>query len=97
MSLLEKFFYISVELTSDLNDKFADMLNNLVKESKITGIEAKKLKQDFKKTTERYSNDIKDKLNNLIKNTLQNIELVRVKDLEEIRHRIEELEKKLDK
>jgi len=97
MKPLEKFFYISLGLTTDLASKFGEILDNLVKQAKITDLEAKKVFAEFQQATKVYAKGIQNKFDELVKNTLESLQLIRRKDLEEIRKRIEELEKKLGK
>ncbi len=96
MNQLEKFFYISLGLTVDLGRKLGETLDTLVKESKISEIDAKKIKQEFQQATEKYSHDIKKKLDELIHSTLESLQLVRKRELDQVRKRIKELEKKID-
>ncbi len=97
MKLLEKFFYVSLGLTSDLAEKLGSTLDKLVKESKISEIDAKKIKEDFQKSTERYARDIKKKFDELLKETLESMDFVTQKDLDEVKKRIEALEEKIDR
>ncbi len=97
MNLLEKFFYVSLGLTSDLADKLGNTLDKLVKESRISEIDAKKIKEDFQKSTERYARDIKKKFDELLKKTLENMDFVTQKDLDRVKKRIEALEEKIDR
>ena len=53
MNLLEKFFYISLGLTVDLGKKLGETLDSLVKDAKISEIDAKKIKEEFLQATER--------------------------------------------
>ncbi len=97
MKLLEKFFYVSLGLTSDLAEKLGSTLDKLVKESKISEIDAKKIKEDFQKSTERYARDIKKKFDELLKKTLESMDFVPQKDLDEVKKRIEALEEKIER
>ena len=96
MNQLEKFFYISLGLTVDLGRKLGETLETLVKESKISEIDAQRIKQEFQQATERYSRDIKKKFDELIHGTLESLELVHKSDLDKVKKRIKELEKKID-
>ena len=96
MNLLEKFFYISLGLTTDLGKKLSESLDSMVKDSKISEIDARKIKEDFRQATERYAGDIRKKFDELLKNTLENMRLVHKSELDKVRKRIEDLEKKID-
>ncbi len=96
MNLLEKFFYISLGLTVDLGKKLGETLDSLVKDAKISEIDAKKIKEEFLQATGRYSQDIKKKFDELISSTLESMQLVHKSELDKIKKRIKELEKKID-
>ncbi len=96
MNILEKFFYISLGLTVDLGKKLGETLDSLVKESKISELDAKKIKQEFEQTTQRYSRDIRSKFDEFIRKTLESKKFVQHSDLQDIEKRINELEKKIE-
>ncbi len=96
MNLIEKFFYISLGLTADLGKKLGETLDSLVKEAKINELDARKIKDEFQQATQRYSQDIKKKFDELIHNTLESLQLVRQSDLDEVKKRIKDLEEKIN-
>jgi polyhydroxyalkanoate synthesis regulator phasin len=95
MNALEKFFYISIGLVSDVSKRLDQSLKKLVKEGKLSEIDAQKILNDFKSSTEKYKNEVSKKLNELIANTVENLKLVKQQDIDELKKRIEQLEEKI--
>ncbi len=97
MNTLEKFFYISIGLVSDVTKRLEANLKKLTEQGKISEIDAKKILNDFKASTEKYKDEVTKKLNEFIENSLENLKLAKQKDLEELKQRLEKLEEKINR
>jgi polyhydroxyalkanoate synthesis regulator phasin len=95
MNNLEKFFYVSLGLASEITKRLENNLKKLTEQGKISEIDAKKIISDFKESTERYSNEVSKKFNEFIQHSLDSLKLAKQKDLDEIRQRIQKLEEKI--
>ncbi len=95
MKNIEKFFYISVGLAAEASKKIEQTVQELVEQNNLNKDEAKKIVDNLKKLTRKYSSDINNKFNELVKSTLEELNFVKQKDLDKIHKKLDEIENKI--
>ena len=76
-------------------DKIERITRKMVEEAKMSKEDAHNLKEDLYKTGEREWAELEDFFSGIIKKILQGLDLCSRKDMDELKKRIEELEKRL--
>lgn len=85
----KKLFYAGVGLAATATEKFEDTLNELVAKGKVTDSEAKKFFEEFNEKTASKREEFDEKF----KAFVEKLGYTRNSDVEELRQRVEELEK----
>ncbi len=96
MTNLEKFFYVSVGLAADVSKRLESSLNKLIKEGKISEIDAKKILDDFKQSAAKYQKELSSKLEQMLKSTIDSLKVVKKSDLDQINKRLDQIEEKIN-
>ncbi len=91
--LFKKFLYTSVGFASLAKEKMTTLIEDLIKDGKLSEEEGKKIMDDFKKNTDEQRTDFDKKMKDVVDNTVQNLKFVKQKEVEKLRNRIDILEK----
>ncbi len=75
-------------------DKIERITRNMVEEAKISKEDAQNLKEDLYKTGEREWSELEEFLAGIIKKIMQGLDLCSRKELDELKKRVDELEKR---
>ena len=76
-------------------DKIERITRNMVEEAKITKEDAQNLKEDLYKTGEREWSEIEEFFSGIIKKIIQSLNLCSRKEVDELKKRVEDLERRL--
>ena len=91
-SIFKKLFYTGVGIAALTKEKVEDVVNDLVKDKKITTEEGKKIIDDFVKTLEDKKVDIEKQMKEFVEKTTKNFSYGKKKDIDKLMKRVEELE-----
>ena len=75
-------------------DKIERITRNMVEEAKITKEDAQNLKEDLYKTGEREWSELEEFFVGIIKKIMQGLDLCSRKEFDELKKRVDELEKR---
>ena len=92
-SILKKFLYTSVGFVSIAGEKMTKMIEELIEDGKLSKEEGKSILDDFLKSSESRKEEFEETFKNLIDKTIENLRLAKNQDIEEIKTRIDNLEK----
>lgn len=95
MDLLRKTILAGIGVAVLTAEKVHEVTHRFVEEGKISTEEAERLADELAQAGERQLDEMSGKISETIRKGLENIELVRRKDLEALIARVEVLEKKL--
>jgi polyhydroxyalkanoate synthesis regulator phasin len=95
LELIKKGFMAGIGAAVLTTEKIQESVKKFVEEGKISTEEGEKLAQELVKSGERQWEEIITKMGEKSKKWSENIELVRRKEFEELKERIENLEKRL--
>jgi len=90
---LKKFLYTSVGFASLAKDKMTTLIQDLIKDGKLSEEEGKKIIEDFKKNTDEHKTDFDKKMKDVIDSTVKNLKFVKENEVEKLKNRIDILEK----
>jgi len=90
---LKKFLYTSVGFASQAKDKMTTLIQDLMKDGKLSEEEGKRIIDDFKKNTDENKTDFDKKMKDVIDNSVKNLKFVKETEVEKLRNRIDILEK----
>ncbi len=93
--LIKKAFYTSVGITALVTEKVQDLVDDLVKQRKISLDEGKKIVDEFWQDTETRKEEVEDRLSKTVENVVSRFDFLTGKDVEDLRERVEELEAKV--
>ena len=92
-SLLKKILYQGVAKASDAIDYVSKTVSGLVGQNKISNEEGKKIVSNFTSTIDGKVKDMETRLRETISGALQNVRPASKSEVEELRKRVEALEK----
>jgi polyhydroxyalkanoate synthesis regulator phasin len=92
-SLLKKILYQGVAKASEAIDYVSKTVSGLVGENKITNEEGKNIVNNFKTNIDSKVKDMETRLRETISSALQNVRPASKSEVEELRKRVEALEK----
>ncbi len=92
-SLLKKILYQGVAKASEAIDYVSKTVSGLVGENKITNEEGKNIVNNFKTNIDTKVKDMETRLRETISSALQNVRPASKSEVEELRKRVEALEK----
>ena len=92
-SLLKKILYQGVAKANSAIDYVEKTVSNLVGQNKITNEEGKKIVSNFTTTIDGKVKDMESRLRETISGALQNVRPASKSEVEELRKRVESLEK----
>jgi len=93
--LFKKFVYTGVGLASLTKDKLETVINNLIKDEKISAKEGKKIVDDFLKNTDSKKKELETQLKDAVDKTVSKFNFAKKNDLENLIKRVEKLEKSI--
>ncbi len=76
-------------------DKIERITRSMVEEAKLSKEDAQNLKEDLYKTGEKEWSDLEDFFSGIIKKIMQGLDLCSRKDMDELKNRVADLEKRL--
>jgi polyhydroxyalkanoate synthesis regulator phasin len=97
LELLKKGMLAGLGMAVLTRDKIREATRMLVEEGKISTDEADKLAEDLVKSGEREWEDMNSKFQTSFKKVSENLEVVRKKDFEELKTRVELIEERLSR
>jgi polyhydroxyalkanoate synthesis regulator phasin len=92
--LLKKLLYTGVGLVAITAEKLQTVVNDLVKEEKITTEEGKKLVEDFVKNTESKKDELETQLKQFVEKSVKSFSFATTQQVEDLTARLEALEAK---
>ncbi|MBX2840479.1 MAG: hypothetical protein KTR26_01810 [Flammeovirgaceae bacterium] len=92
--LFKKFLYTGVGLVALTAEKIQKVVDELVKEERLTLDEGKKIVDDFVQNTESKKEEFESQMKTLTEKTVSSFKFATVQQLDELRARIEALEAK---
>ena len=95
--LFKKFIYTGVGLVAHTADKVQQSINKLIDDNKISAEEGKKIVDDIIKNTQTKKDEFESQLKSISEKVIKGLNYARKEDVEELKARIEELEKELKK
>ncbi|MEM5790410.1 MAG: hypothetical protein AAGU11_24070 [Syntrophobacteraceae bacterium] len=95
LEMLRKSFLAGLGAVVVTRDKIRDATKTLVEEGKITSDEAERFADDLVKSGEREWEDVNSKIQSSMKKLSENVDVVRKKDVQDMRARIELLEQRV--
>jgi polyhydroxyalkanoate synthesis regulator phasin len=95
LELLKKGLFAGIGAVVLTTEKIQDSIKRLVEEGKITTEEGEKLTDDLIKSGERQWDEINAKIAEKSKSVSQSLDLVRKKELEALKARVERIEQHL--
>lgn len=99
MDIIKNFIYAGVGLATTTTNKAKDAINDLVEKGKISDTEGKRIMEDFFKATENTKEEFETRWKKLNENLSSKLDFSSNKTSKEVnvlKSRIEELEKKLN-
>ncbi len=94
-NVIKNLFYTSVGFTALVTEKVQDLVDDLVKQRKISREEGKKIVDEFWQDTETRKEEVEDRLSKTVENVVSRFDFLTGKDVEDLRERVEELEVKV--
>lgn len=91
----KKFIYTGVGWISLTADKFKKQIEKFVEEEKLSEEEGKRIVDDFLKNSELKKEEIETQFKKVVDKVLNAVDFAKQKELDELKLRIEELEKLL--
>ena len=76
-------------------DKIESITRKMVEEAKMSKEDAQNLKEDLYKTGEKEWSELEEFFSGIIKKVMQGLDLCSRKEMDELKNRVEELEKRL--
>ncbi len=95
--LFKKFIYTSVGVVAHTAEKIQQSVNKLIDENKISAEEGKKIVDDFIKNTNTKREEFESQLKSITEKVVKGLNYAKKEEMEELRGRIEALEKELKK
>jgi len=95
--LFKKFIYTGVGLVAHTAEKIQQSVNKLIEENKISADEGKKIVDDFVKNTQTKKEEFEGQLKSITEKVVKGFNYARKEEIEELKGRIEALEKELKK
>ncbi len=97
MKLVDQFLYFSVGFAAQTGEKFTKLMQRLIEQDKMTEAEAKSFLDEYAEKVEDMTKKFDEKLEEFVKEKLEDMTLITADELKEIEKRIENLEKIIDK
>ena len=95
--LFKKFMYTGVGLVAHTVDKIQQSVNKLIEDNKISAEEGKKIVDDFIKNTQTKKDEFESQLKSISEKVIKGFNYAKKEDIDELKGRIEALEKELKK
>lgn len=95
LDMLKKSIFAGIGAAAVTRDKIRAATKKFVEEGKITSEEAERLAEDLAKSGEREVEEINARLQSSFKKFSESVEVVRKKDFQELKARVDQLEEKL--
>ncbi len=97
LELIKKALFISAGLASLTAEKFEQVVEEIVKKGELSESQGKEFLRDLKEISAKAKKEMGEKIEKMIHDTLRRLNLPTKKEVEELKARIEELEKALEK
>ncbi len=95
--IFKKFLYTGVGLVAHTAEKIQQSVNKLIDDNKISAEEGKKIIDDFVKNTQTKKDEFESQLKSISEKIIKGLNYAKKEELDELRARIEALEKELKK
>ena len=95
--LFKKFIYTGVGLVAHTAEKVQQSVNKLIEDNKISAEEGKKIVDDLIKNTQTKKDEFETQLKSISEKVIKGFNYAKKDELDELKGRIEELEKELKK
>lgn len=90
---IKKAIFIGAGLASMTADKIEETVNEIVKKGDLTEKQGRELIQELKERSTKVRKDLLEKVEKVVAETLQKLNIPTRKEIEELRERLERLEK----
>ncbi len=90
---IKKAIFIGAGLASMTADKIEETVNEIVKKGDLTEKQGRELIQELKERSTKVRRELVEKIEKIVNDTLQKLNIPTRKEIEELRERIERLEK----
>ncbi len=97
LELMKKALLISAGLASLTAEKFDQVVEEIVKKGEMSESQGKEFLRDLKEISAKAKKEMGEKIEKRVHDALRRLNLPTKKDVEELKARIEELEKALEK
>ena len=94
---IKKAIFIGAGLASMTAEKLEEAVEEIVKKGEISEKQGKELIQDLKEKSGKAKKDFGERIDKVVKDTLQKLNIPTRTEVEELRARIEQLEKAAEK
>jgi len=90
---IKKAIFIGAGLASMTADKIEETVNEIVKKGDLTEKQGRELIQELKERSTKVRKELSEKIEKVVTETLQKLNIPTRKEIEELKTRIEQLEK----
>jgi len=90
--LLKKTTLMGIGITSMTRDKIEELTKEIVKESKLSEEEGKKLVEDLLKRSEEARKDLESRVEKLVKSALEKLDIPSRAEMKKLQARVKKLE-----
>ncbi len=97
MSVLKDFVNLGLGALVMTKEKAEEVVSELVKKGEVGQEEGKELINELIEKGEKGKKEIEDKIEKMVKNVIEKLDLSAKKEIEELKSEIEKLKKKLNK
>jgi polyhydroxyalkanoate synthesis regulator phasin len=94
---IKKAIFIGAGLASMTAEKIEEAVNEIVKKGDLTEKQGKELFLDLKERSAKAKKELGEKIDKIVKDALQKLHIPTRKEVEELKARIEQLEKAAEK
>ena len=97
LEFLKKTLWVGAGLAAMTAEKIEEMVKEIVNRGHITEKEGKELVDDLIEKSKKAKKDLGDRVENVVQETLQRLKIPSRKEVDELKARIEQLEKASEK